>query len=196
MTDVILATSTIEEHFEQAIDEAIERFRLNPQQATLNYLVRLLCEFIRRPVAEIEAPLGLEMVQTETTAPEHLIPKLKRIADDALYLSGFMREYVNGRSVGVDYYRTIGGTAYRRLSVLLRRRRPTPELADVYGELSEEFRDFTDVLAEVRMQSLGASEDLGRLYEAWMRSESKVVEAKLREAGFVELDRSTRKLAN
>jgi hypothetical protein len=131
------------------------------------------------------------MAKAQGATVERHIPQLKRIGDDALYLSGFMREYVEARSLGVDYYRSIGGTAYRRLSRLVARR-DQQELAGVYTDLSSDFRRMSDVLADVRLQSYESCDDLGTLYEAWLNSKSRYIEGKLRAAGFVALDDGSR----
>jgi len=40
------------------------------------------------------------------------IPQLKRVGDDALYMTGFLRDNLRRRRLDIGYYRKLGATAY------------------------------------------------------------------------------------
>jgi hypothetical protein len=56
--------------------------------------------------------------------------------------------------------------------------------AEVFAELATKFRDFVDVLAEIRDSGRAADDfDLLRLYEVWMKTRSQRAERLLRANG-------------
>ena len=68
----------------------------------------------------------------------------------------------------VDYYVSIGRTAYTALS-----RHETDAFSPVFTELAENFVRFVDVLSEVSERaSCCSNADLLRIYERWLRTGS------------------------
>ena len=53
----------------------------------------------------------------------------------------------------------------------------------VFAELAEKFREFVDVLAEIRDSGSAAALDVLRLYEVWLRTGSQRAARLLREHG-------------
>ena len=53
----------------------------------------------------------------------------------------------------------------------------------VFAELAEKFRDFVDVLAEIRDSGKAAAIDVLRVYEVWLRTGSRRAARLLREHG-------------
>lgn len=186
MADHILTTGSIREYFDHAVDTALRQHGVSPGRATSAYLVNLLCEFLTRSVNDLDQPLGPLLARTGRQDPHQRIDDLKRVGDDALYLLGFFQEHLRRRDLDVGYFQTLGGTAYQRLSVLLRRRSGHTQLVTVFRELSSEFPQFTEVLAEVRLQQAG-DDDVGGLYERWLDSGSTAVARGLRLAKMVDL---------
>ena len=93
---------------------------------------------------------------------------LRQVGDLSLFISGFFGDSLRRKLVDVDYYASIGGTAYTALS-----RFETDALASVFAELAENFVAFVDVLSEVSERTSCASNaDLLRLYERWLRTGS------------------------
>jgi hypothetical protein len=58
-----------------------------------------------------------------------------------------------------------------------------PAAEFVFAELAEKFRDFVDVLAEIRDSGKAAAIDVLRLYEVWLRTGSRRAARLLREHG-------------
>jgi hypothetical protein len=76
----------------------------------------------------------------------------------------------------------MGGAAYGRLSDNVRGTREA-RVRGVFAELAEKFRDFVDVLAEIRDSGKAAAIDVLRLYEIWLRTGSRRAARLLREHG-------------
>ena len=103
-----------------------------------------------------------------------------------------MRLELNRRVVDVDYYVSMGGSAYGYLSDAMRRPYARPALCDVFGELSNKFVEFVDVLCEVSERStLSRDTDLLRVYEMWLRTGSKRAARLLRAAGIQPSENAT-----
>src|SRR5207244_1985597 len=94
---------------------------------------------------------------------------LKEIGDLTLFTSGFFSDSLRGKLVDIDYYVSMGGTAYTALS-----RYETDTFSPVFAELAEKFIAFVDVLSEVSERTSCASNaDLLRLYERWLKTGSR-----------------------
>ncbi|MBK6848269.1 MAG: hypothetical protein IPG96_12335 [Proteobacteria bacterium] len=187
MSRAIVSLAAPDDFFRELIELVLAHHGLKPHEATAAYLVRLLCELVQRPIEELDRPLALALARSHTSHPADRIRALLRIGEDALYLTSFFRQYLRRRQLDVGYYETLGGTAYRQLSRLTARR-PAAEgsLHLVFGELSEAFPRFAGVLADVHLHGLPDT-DLGTLYETWLETGSKLLEARLRDAGMVSL---------
>ena len=106
---------------------------------------------------------------------------LKQIGDLSLFMSGFFADSLSRKLVDVDYYVSIGGTAYTALS-----RYETDAFSPVFAELADNFVRFVDVLSEVSERASCASNaDLLRLYERWLRTGSRRSGQLLAERGVV-----------
>ncbi|MCC6747421.1 MAG: hypothetical protein IT371_07175 [Deltaproteobacteria bacterium] len=186
----LLTTASVRDFFETAIAEAIKRQELTPDEATAAYLVDLLCEYMTHAAPPLDRPLGVVMAQSEANLTEPRLHQLKQVGDQALYVAGFFGQSLRRRQLDVEYYATLGGTAYRRLSELLDRRGDAPRLCQVYGELSTDFPEFVEVLAEVRGSTDGTATDVGSLYEQWLQTGQRAVERRLHQAGMHVVRRS------
>lgn len=194
----IVHVDSVRRFFEEAVGAAIARHpSFCPDSATTAYVVELLCEFIARP-PDISEPLSAVVLPESRVAPTvpptaprrsaaarwTRIQQLKRAGDHSLYVAGYFHRSLRRRSLDLEYYRTMGGAAYRRLSYLVAREGET-QLRQVYSELAGEFPEFASLLAEVRAHTGGERTDALELYEEWLASGSQHVRRRLQEAGFV-----------
>lgn len=187
MSRAVVSLAAPDDFFRELVELVLQHHGIRPREATLDYLVHLLCELVRRPIEELERPLALAMAHSYTHDLAERLEVLRRIGEDALYLTSFFRPYLRRRQLDVGYYERLGGRAYRQLSRLLARRAAGEgSLHLVFGELSESFPRFAGVLADVHLHGLPDT-DLGALYEAWLDTGSKLLEARLRDAGMVAL---------
>lgn len=172
---------SVTEYFYDAVSQALRSQRMDVQENTEFYLVNLLAEFANARRVD-EEPLALKMAQATTASSEERARTLKEVGDTTLYISGFFADSLTRKSVDVDYYIAIGGSAYGQLAKqVMSFRRSNESLRDVYDELSEKFPRFVEVLQEVREQSnFSSGTNIIRLYEEWKRTGSDWMERRLR----------------
>jgi len=178
--DVTLAAS-VDEFFHEVVTEALTAVDLDASEPAGWYLVGLLGDFTRARLTD--EPLGMKLAQPATSAGER-VRTLKQVGDTSLYVAGFFAESLTRSLVDVDYYVGLGQTAYAQLARSL-----GGSITEVYEELAAKFPQFVDVLAQVRKRvsiaELGATTDVSRLFEIWMRTRDEWVERKLRALGLI-----------
>lgn len=172
------------ELFKQEVEQALVHQGIESSESSTWYLVQLLESFVRperlfssagidpdRPLAELYCR-GL------ICEGRRKFILLKLTGDLALFLSGFLSESLQRGLVGVGYYTQLGGRAYGALSA---ERHGAGEL---FGELSEKFPLFAEVLCEVSERcSLTDNSNLLRMYERWLETGSVRSAELLRERG-------------
>jgi hypothetical protein len=167
--------ASVDEFFHDVVQDALEAVRLPVTEPTEWYLVGLLGEFTRARITD--QPLGLQLADAPVD-PGERVRRLKQVGDTSLYVSGFFAESLGRKLVDVDYYVSIGSTAYGELAARL-----GGSLNEVYGELAARFPTFVEVLAEVRRRVDFATSDITKLYEQWLRTREAWIEKKLRAFG-------------
>ncbi|MCP5150395.1 MAG: hypothetical protein H6983_17770 [Ectothiorhodospiraceae bacterium] len=191
-TPRVVPHSSLRQYFQHAVSAAIEHQRIGAEEGTVCYLVNLLTDFTRtdrlydrtpdgmmlRPLAALYA----EAIEGPTT--EQRLGALRRLGDVALFISGVFSQSLANKVVDVDYYISMGGSAYGSLSQTLRGGWRDRALGDVFGELSDKFTDFVDVLGEASERNEGSDADILRLYEVWLRTGSRRAAEQLRHLGF------------
>src|SRR5437660_10135438 len=168
------------EYFKAVVEGGLGHQRLNAGELTAYYVVNLLTGFLQRPAGD-DAPLAIRLAQALESGGLQQRTTLKEIGDLSLFVSGFFSDSLRRKLVDVDYYVSIGGCAYNALS-----RADTDTLSPVFGELSEKFVGFVDVLSEVSERtSCSTNGDLLRLYERWLKTRSRRSGQLLAERGVV-----------
>ncbi|MEZ5564774.1 MAG: hypothetical protein R3F24_04325 [Gammaproteobacteria bacterium] len=134
-------------------------------------------------------PLALMLADAADAATEDARnTALRRLGDVALFVSGFLAEGLQRRSVGIGYYVRMGGGAYGTLATLLATSPRGRAFAPVFAELSQKFADVVDVLNEVLGDARYAAnnacdQDVLRLYETWLTTGSQRSARLLRQLG-------------
>lgn len=174
--------------FAAELRTVMEKHQLSAQGESFNYLVHLLVRsiesekfFVKRADGKLDNNFLVEMY-TESLGADVAVKKaaLQRMGDVCLVISGFFAESLQRKLVDVDYYFGMGGTAYRQLSHL----QLNTGMKSVYGELSEKFKPFSNVLNEMSERSgIQSNKDLIRLYERWLTTGSERLKAVLNEHG-------------
>jgi len=186
---------SVNEFFHEAVTSALRSQAVTTSELTEFYLVNLLSDFTH---AEIDPqPLGPKLTQALNEPPPERARGLREVGDTALYVSGFFGESLERGLVALDYYISMGGSAYATLAGLVRMsragetsRRHGPgsdrAMSGVYGELADKFPRLVDVLAEVSEKSaLGTNRGVLRLYERWAKTQSEWLARKLRASGII-----------
>jgi len=171
MAERLVHDETPMEYFKRLVEGALAHQRVQSSEHTTFYVVNLLAAFVCPPRETADAlsePLAVRLARAMQTAGIEQREGLRLVGDVSLFLSGFFADSFTRKVVDVDYYISLGGYAYGRLS-----QRDTKGRARVFSELAEKFTSFVDVLSEVsEHSSTTSSSDVLRLYEKWLRTRS------------------------
>ena len=188
----VLEVPSLKEYFRDTVSVALESQNVRIEDQTAHYVVNLLTMYSRseelyehssdgfklKPLAQMLS----DALSCQTRHQQQLM--LQRLGDIALFISGIFSYSLSSKLVDVDYYASMGGTAYSSLSSAMRGSAHGQTLADVFCELSERFIDVADVLAEISKDSFSSNDsDILRLYELWLRTGSSRAEKRLRQLG-------------
>jgi hypothetical protein len=172
MRPELVRSESLVEFFGSLIDEALTHQRLKALELTRYYLVQLLARRSRLPGdgpdAREEEPLALRLGRAIDAGGRRQRTELRDLADHTLFVSGFFSDSLARSVVDVDYYASLGGYCYQKLSAY-----EGETLAPAFAELGRRFLSFADVLTEVSEQSgVTSDRDLLRLYERWIQYSS------------------------
>lgn len=172
MADGLVRNESPLEFFKEQVEGAMERQRLQTSAWTSYYVVNLLAGFVAldRPMAVgfDDEPLGMRLARALQADGATKREGLRSVGDAALFLVGFFSDSLNRRVTDVDYYISLGGSAYARLAGC-----EEDAFADVFGEIADKFVPLADVLADISDRArLSRNTDLLRLYERWLRTGS------------------------
>ncbi|MEM6730863.1 MAG: hypothetical protein AAF658_04870 [Myxococcota bacterium] len=192
----VILSSSLKEFFKDEVNGAAESLGLSLDDLVEYYVVNLLCDFSRSDLSPTpgEEPLAFIYKRALEATPLERISHLKELGDLALYVAGFFTEFIERSLVDVDYYISMGGSAYANVSDLLSSQPSGDGFAEVYGDLSSRFPQLVDVLNEVsdRSRDTKASDtDLLRLYDRWKRTKSQRIERNLTARGLIPVDSGT-----
>ena len=178
--------------FQDSVTQAVKNQHIDTDDGTIIYITNLLTVFTRSEnLFEFQdnrlhlKPLALQYKDAVNASSAHeRNMALQRLGDIALFIAGIFSNSLARRTIDIDYYVNMGGSAYSCLADMRDRRLNETALAEVFSELAEKFVAFVDVLSEVCEQSHAQShKDLLRMYEVWLRTGSKRTEQLLRENG-------------
>jgi hypothetical protein len=179
-----LEHGNIAEFFHEVLSDAIKKQGVDTSAPTESYLVNLLSGFARHHPDD--QPLGLKLAAATQAPPDERCRALREVGDTSLYVSGFFSESLTRKLVDVDYYISVGGTAYGELARFFRDYRKNEVFGVIYDELEHKFPRFVDVLAEVSERtSMASSSGMLQLYERWLKTGSAWMERRLRELGMI-----------
>jgi hypothetical protein len=191
-TGSVVPVANLESFFQRALSEAAQAQKVQADEAVIAYLTHLLTDYarserlydhtgdglIRRPLVD------LYRLATEADSPRERDLLLQRLGDVALFVSGILPNSLARSLVDVDYYISMGASAYGCLSDLPDAVARVRALRSVFAQLSRRFVDFVDVLAETVEQGSPARQpDLMRLHALWARTGSRRLGRKLVELG-------------
>ncbi|MGH7820065.1 MAG: hypothetical protein ACREQ9_09845 [Candidatus Binatia bacterium] len=163
-----LLRSSPADFFRDLLRQACDEQKVSPSESAEFYLVQLLTGFVRPERRLLDRPLALEYLESFDDQTPVRYQKLKQVGDTALFLTGVFTESLEGKAVGPDYYKQLGGLAYRHVASL-----PGTALGkgviDLFTEMSVRFVDFVRVLSHMSLDELFASDrDTLRIYRRWL----------------------------
>ena len=120
--ETILKTETNPlQFFHEKVIESQAKQHLKLSENVEFYIVQLLCDHVRtNNTTTSEDCLALILKKALESSYAEKVTLYKKLADDALYFSGFFQEYFNNKSFNIRYYVDMGESAYGELSSLMR----------------------------------------------------------------------------
>lgn len=181
-------------YFHELVTETLGKQQVATKPETEFYLVNLLNQFMttdrlystNENGERREEPLVLMVKEAlEQREVEAQSAIFRQVGDFSLYVGGFFQDSLIRKLVDVDYYIEMGRSAYSQVAV----RTEEHALQSLYGELSQKFDRFIEVLAEISDKtSIRTEKDILRLYELWVRTKSERAAKALQEAGIIPND--------
>jgi len=177
----IRPVASLQEFFKDSVADAMEKQGVDADDHTSYYVVNLLTLFARSEKlyersGEGPGPQPLALLLAEAAGapdPQTRNLVLQHLGDTSLFVAGFFQDAFARKLVDVDYYIEMGGAAYGSLSANVRGTVRGRAFGGVFAELARKFRDFVDVLAEIRDSGRFAHHiDILRLYEVWLKTGS------------------------
>jgi hypothetical protein len=190
----ILAAHSVSHFFHEAVEDSMRLQRIDATDGATRYLVALLGDYVhpdRRTGETLERPLTLLFDEAlRAPDPGERFQRLRVIGDGILYGCGFFGDHFEARGVDSKYLFGLGARAYGTAGAMLRHPSATGEGGpDLFGELSEKFGRFVDVLADVADTTVATgvetSRGLLKVYERWLKTGSERLASALTSAGVV-----------
>jgi hypothetical protein len=190
--------------FHEAVTEALDHQKVTASPSTVHYLTNLLSRFARTERLLDKTENGRELPTlamyykraVECSTERERVATLKRLGDVSLFVAGLFADSFNRKLIDVDYYIAMGGTAYAYVAERSQSGEDGVKRV-LFGELSEKFTDFVDVLDEVSESSrYRGNRDIMRLYERWLRTGSPRAAKSLARLGIVPAQGSRSTLAH
>jgi len=141
--------------FHEKVVEAQEKQHLKLSENVEFYLVNLLCDYVQSKSSNTtDDCLALTLKKALESSYGEKICLYKKLADNALYFSGFFQEYFNNKSFDIRYYVTMGESAYGELSSLMRGKATyNNTMSQIYKEMSKSFLQAVDILLHISEQT-------------------------------------------
>jgi hypothetical protein len=187
---MLVASVSMREYFREALTVALRRSgeKLSPDVQA--YVVNLLADFARAENVYAgtdrgEKPVFVELLsRAQEAEPQEAVRIYKHMGDSSLYLTGFFTE---GMELGLDYYASMGSTAYASVAGLIR---PTAATSSaLFAELSDRFRSLVELLTAMSLHGARTApvDDVGvlALVERYKRTGEREVLDALQQQGVV-----------
>ena len=187
-------TMTPREFFHGKITEASRNLNVKLEEHVEFYLVNLLTSFIQKTTVSeadgdaeqdvLSTPLAF-MLKRAIEAPVEKQPQLYRsLGDASLYVSGFFQDYFNRKTFDINYYMTMGASAYDQASSLTRGQSRDDVFHETMESLAKNFGQIVDVVAQASdSSSMNQDSSLLILYDRWNRSGSQRIRMLLEDKG-------------
>jgi hypothetical protein len=173
--------------FHEKVQEAQSRQGIMLSENVEFYIVNLLCDYVRVDEGKLNDDcLALILKKALESPSGEQIFLYKKLADTALYFSGFFQEYFNNKCFDISYYVMMGEGAYGQLSNLMRKRTASEAaLGEIYGEMATSFGTAVDILTDVSesTSSIETQRSTLSLYDAWLSTTSRKLAKDLNKRG-------------
>jgi hypothetical protein len=186
----LTTSKDLREFFFKKIKEALHTQKLSISSEVEFYLVNILTHFSlsenffhmgENGKLELR-PLALKLYDAVFDHPDRKFHHLKSLGDTALYHAGVFSTGCFNKNIDIDYYISMGGSAYHSLANMTTSRQKT--LGDMFSELSEQFHQLAEVMNLICEKEAGPSDhDLLQILERYHKTKSQKAKAILEEEG-------------
>jgi len=166
------------EFFHKHVKKSIKNQNIEITEISEHYLVHLLADFTLTQKAfnlkrKDDRPLALIYHQAQFETANNKIKIFKDLGDFSLFITGFFPDSLNRKVNDVDYYISLGKSAYENLSAIFGKNHMS-DFTFLYYELAKKFVSIAGILAEISNESFTKWNDgILRLYERWLKTRSK-----------------------
>lgn len=190
ISNSVIPVTDLRAYFIEALRRAAGKHHIDADSHVILYLGDLLIHFSRSEHlfdqtedGTIRLPLvEFYRLAIEAKSPRERALLLRRMGDQALFITGVLPDSLERSLIDVDYYVAMGASAYGCLSDMPRA--DDSGKPGLFEKLSRRFVPFTDMLAET-VNSSRSNPDLMRLYERWRKTGSPRLYAKLNNLGLM-----------
>ena len=198
---MVVNLTSPQEFFHNELKSALEATKITISSDLEFYIVNLLCGFIvpeKLSLADgdynpLNTPLAILFEKAVEAPLDERMKILKSVGDTSLYVSGFFQDYFNKKTFSIDYFVSVGVSAYTNVSNISRivsKNRHDPVL---YGTLADNFAGIVEIVANMS-DKLGEPKhtDILATYERWLDNKSDRLLNKLKEHGIIPIKSSSK----
>jgi hypothetical protein len=150
-----MLVGSMREYFRETLTASLRSRGVSLSETAQVYVVNLLTEFARSDHAFAgtdrgDKPVMAELlIRAQDSEPQEAIRLYKHMGDSTLYLSGFFPGAVESGPTSVDYYVSVGGSAYDAVSRLVRTQAATSSA--LFAELADRFKELVELLCSMSL---------------------------------------------
>jgi hypothetical protein len=185
-TPLVSQQDNLFDFFHSAVDTAVHSKGANVSEDGVFYLSNLLVERGRASDSVLPQTLVELQIQAREEGGAAAVGAWRELGDRALYMSGFFRASLQRKNVSVEYYLSMGSTAYQQLATAMRWSGAGGGFEHIYEELAGQFETCSAILQRVRDAVRAHSNaEILKLYEQWLATGDPLVADRLSELGVV-----------
>ncbi len=150
-----MLVGNMRDYFRETLQHSLKHRNLQLSELGQVYVVNLLTEFARSEQVFAgtdhgDKPVLVElMARAKDAEPAEAVRLYKHMGDSSLYLSGFFPGAIERGATSVDYWVSMGGSAYDAVARLVR---PTAASSSaLFAELAERFGELVDLLCAMSL---------------------------------------------
>ncbi len=182
--------------FAEVVRDALEERNVRTFPLAENYLVSVLQFHVATENLfdekdssgrKTKSTLAETFLKAASAEPATKVELLKKMGDRSLYVSGFFGDSLQRKTIDIDYYAEMGGTAYATLASVVKE----DTSAKLYYEYAHRFQEFAEVLTYISSKAhLTDEANIMRLFETYNMTGSETAREKLLEKGLIAVPRT------
>lgn len=195
---MVLEITSPQEFFHNELNSALKTSKISLSKDLEFYVVNLLCAFVvpeklNLPDGDynpLNTPLAILFEKAVEAPIEERLKILKTVGDTSLYVSGFFQDYFHKKTFSMDYFVSVGVSAYTNVSNITRITSRNTHNAVLFETLASSFTDIVEIVAYMS-DKFGEHRhtDILTTYERWVENKSDRLFNKLKEQGIIPIHR-------